>query len=115
MSVEHVPPERVAEIEMPRLRVLTVTRHGNKIRMGHLKGNRFSIRVRGEIDDRVAVLQDAFATLVRRGVPNYFGEQRFGYRGDSWRIGRAILLGNREEATDLMLGQATDAGDPDLP
>ncbi len=114
MSVEHVPPERVAEIEMPRLRVLEVTRHGNKIRMGHLKGNRFTIRVRGEVDHRLAELQDALATLARRGVPNYFGEQRFGYRGDSWRIGRAILLGNREEATDLMLGLPSDADHGDV-
>lgn len=114
MSVEHIPPERVAEIEMPRLHVLEVTRHGNKIRMGHLKGNRFTIRVRGEADARLAELQDALGTLARRGVPNYFGEQRFGYRGDSWRIGRAILLGVREEATDLMLGRATDADHGDV-
>lgn len=114
MSVEHVPPERLAGLEMPRLRVLRVTRHGNKIRMGHLKGNRFTIRVRGEVEARLADLREALTTLARRGVPNYFGEQRFGYRGDSWRIGRAILLGEREEATDLMLGRATDADHGDV-
>lgn len=108
MSIEHVPPERVAAIEMPRLRILETTCHGNKLKIGHLRGNQFHIKVRGHFDDQLALIQDGLATLVRRGVPNYYGPQRFGYRGDSWRIGRAMLLGQTEEAIDLMLGAPTE-------
>jgi tRNA pseudouridine13 synthase len=42
------------------------------------------------------------------GVPNYFGIQRFGVRGDTWRIGRAVVLGRTDEAVDLILGRPAD-------
>jgi tRNA pseudouridine13 synthase len=108
MSVEHIDPETVAALQVPRLRVLGTTRHTNKIRLGHLKGNRFIIKVRKIDPQSLAVLQDGLAELVRQGVPNYFGHQRFGYRGDTWRIGKAIVRGNIDEAVDLVLGQPTD-------
>lgn len=107
LSVEHVPPERIQTLAIPRLRVLAVTRHRNKLRLGHLRGNRFTIRVRGTAPERRADLQDALDVLARRGVPNYFGLQRFGYRGDTWAIGRAIVRGQLEEAVDLALGRPT--------
>jgi tRNA pseudouridine13 synthase len=105
MSVEHVEPERVAALQIPRLRVLETTRHRNKLRLGHLRGNAFVVKVRQTQADRLAELQDALGTLVRRGVPNYFGAQRFGYRGDTWQIGRAIVQEQLEEAIDLLLGR----------
>jgi len=105
MSVEHVAPERVSAIDLPRLRILKTTRHGNKLRLGHLRGNAFTIRVRQTRPERLAELQDALRLLSRGGVPNYFGSQRFGYRGDTWRTGRAILCGRPEEAIDMLLGR----------
>jgi tRNA pseudouridine13 synthase len=114
MSVEHLPPERVAALALPRLRVLAVTRHGNKLRLGHLKGNRFVIRVRQGEPERLADLQDALAQLARCGVPNYFGGQRFGYRGDTWALGQAILHGQTDEALDLLLGRPTNSDYGDI-
>jgi len=105
MSVEHIDPERVARLDIPRLRILQTARHTNKLRLGHLKGNRFVIRVRQTATDRLAELQAALERLARLGVPNYFGVQRFGYRGDTWRVGRAIVRGDVEEAIDLILGR----------
>jgi tRNA pseudouridine13 synthase len=55
--------------------VLQSARHGNKLRMGHLRANRFSIRLRGPID--VPRLR-ARAALLSNGFPNAFGAQRFG-------------------------------------
>ncbi len=46
--------------------------------------------------------------LSRRGVPNYFGPQRFGLRGDTWQIGRAMLRKDFDEALSIMLGRASD-------
>lgn len=108
MSIEHVDPERVSGLQVPRLRVLEVTRHHNKLRLGHLKGNAFTIRVRQTATDRLADIQDALARLTRAGVPNYFGLQRFGYRGDTWAVGKAIVQGHPDEALDLILGRPTD-------
>ncbi len=108
MSLEHVPPERIAEVVLPGIRVLETHRHGNKLKIGHLRGNRFTIRVRTAETTRLAELQDALAVLAARGVPNYFGEQRFGYRGDTWLIGRAILRGEIDEAVGHILGRPTE-------
>jgi len=43
--------------------------------------------------------------LVRRGVPNYFGPQRFGVRGDTWRVGAALLRGEFDEAIAWIAGR----------
>jgi tRNA pseudouridine13 synthase len=109
MSVEHIEPERLASLHIPRLRVLAVTRHRNKLRLGHLKGNTFLIKVRQTATSQLAELQDRLAELARCGVPNYFGPQRAGYHGDTWAIGRAIVRGQAGEAVDLLLGHPTQA------
>jgi len=105
MSIEHVPPETIQRLSIPRLRILAVTRHHNKLRLGHLRANAFVIKVRQTRPERLEDLRAALAELERRGVPNYFGTQRFGYRGDTWRVGRSILHGLTDEAVDLLLGR----------
>jgi len=72
------------------LRVLEASRHGNKLRTGHLRGNRFSLAVRGGDPARAAA---AAAALAARGLPNFFGPQRFGADGRNAEVGRALLLG----------------------
>jgi tRNA pseudouridine13 synthase len=72
------------------LRVLEVSRHANKLRTGHLRGNRFSIAVRGGDPGRALA---AAAALAARGLPNFFGPQRFGAGGRNADVGRAILRG----------------------
>lgn len=67
-------------------------RHRNKLRRGHLIGNRFRILVRevggAEAVDRARAIADA---LVERGVPNFYGAQRFGDDGDNAERGREII------------------------
>jgi tRNA pseudouridine13 synthase len=63
------------------IRILQTSRHSNKLGMGHLQGNRFTIRVR---QTNVGALEKARAILGKLaivGVPNYFGPQRFGRFG----------------------------------
>ena len=71
LPVEPVDPDD------PRVELLERTRHGNKLRMGHLLGNRFTIRLR-EVHPDAASRLPALLELIRRGIPNYFGDQRFG-------------------------------------
>jgi tRNA pseudouridine13 synthase len=108
MSVEHVSRERLEDLQLARMRVLQVTSHTNKLRLGHLRGNTFVIKVRQTEPQRLAELQDALATLAEKGVPNYFGQQRFGGRGDAWETGRAVVHGDLAEALDLILGRPND-------
>ena len=69
-------------------------RHRNKLKLGHLLGNRFAIRI-SDLDVSAAEAQsraEAIAAQIeRRGVPNYFGPQRFGAEGDNAERGLAII------------------------
>lgn len=80
-----------AALEGPGLRVLEVSRHGNKLRAGHVRANRFSIAVRGGDPARARAAADL---LLVRGFPNFFGPQRFGNEGRNAAVGKAILLGD---------------------
>ncbi|MEZ4369817.1 MAG: tRNA pseudouridine(13) synthase TruD [Polyangiaceae bacterium] len=69
------------------VRILEVTRHTNKLRTGHLLGNRFSLRLHGcdpGWQNRWTALSEALTT---HGYFNYFGPQRFGLHGQN--LGRA--------------------------
>mgnify|MGYP002628855892 CR=1 FL=1 len=63
-----------------RVTLLEQARHQHKLRMGHLRSNRFEIRLRGVHADAAARLP-ALRARLEAGVPNYFGPQRFGRTG----------------------------------
>jgi len=107
ISIEHVDPSVVESLEIPGVRVLGVTRHGNKLKLGHLSGNRFRIRLRRlavEPGEAVVRAEAILAVLAERGVPNYFGPQRFGSRVDGHLLGAAVIGRRSEEFIDLLLG-----------
>jgi tRNA pseudouridine13 synthase len=118
MSVEHVDPDRVLAVAIPRVRVLRATRHPRKLRRGWHAGNAFEIRLRpGSRDvvswpggDAPGAVRARLALLERRGVPNYYGPQRFGTRGDTWRIGRALAREEWAEAAALIAGRPLPEG-----
>lgn len=76
------------------IRVLEAARHGNKLRTGHLKGNRFTLRLRGTCADREADARRILDELAGRGVPAFFGAQRFGREGATLSRGRAWIVGD---------------------
>ncbi len=94
MSVHRVPPERVLAISHPRMRVLDAARHPTRVRIGHLLGNRFTIRIRGADLGHLEGAREALAILVRRGVPNAYGVQRFGVKDDGHLLGKALVRGD---------------------
>ncbi len=105
ISLEHVDPEQVQSVFIPNVRILDVARHTNKLKLGHLKGNRFTIKLRDVDTQRIDDARSVLDVLTRRGVPNYFGEQRFGLRGDTWEVGRALLRQDYREAVEVILGR----------
>lgn len=106
VSFPRVKPEEVLALELPGIRILSAVRHRNKLKLGHLAGNRFRIRVRGVVPDALSRAEAILAVLAKRGVPNRFGEQRYGVQGNSHLIGRAMLAG------DWCAAVATLVGDP---
>jgi tRNA pseudouridine13 synthase len=74
------------------LTIVEGARHTRKLKTGALSGNRFEIVLRDCQGDRAAVLQRS-AEIGLRGVPNYFGEQRFGIGGANIAVARAMFAG----------------------
>jgi tRNA pseudouridine13 synthase len=88
--------DRVSELEDAGIRVLSVSRHSNKLRPGHLRGNRFNVIIRG-VDQAAAKRVSLILERLRReGLPNYYGPQRFGHGGETVRLGLDLLYGKAE-------------------
>lgn len=68
--------------EPGEVKVIEATRHSKKLKRGALKGNTFTLRLH-ELDGDLAVLEEQLQLIKQRGVPNYFGEQRFGHDGEN--------------------------------
>lgn len=111
ISIEHVDPEAVLAYRDPTMRIMKVNRHGNKLRTGHLRGNRFGIRIRDVATHDLPRAEAILDVLARRGVPNYFGGQRFGNRGDTAALGEALIREDLDEFLRLFLGNP-QPGDP---
>ncbi|MGF1529594.1 MAG: tRNA pseudouridine(13) synthase TruD [Candidatus Competibacterales bacterium] len=67
----------LAGLALPGVEILSTRRHARKLKVGGLKGNRFAIVVRQVVGEDTAV-EARLAQLGQMGVPNYFGDQRFG-------------------------------------
>lgn len=72
--------------------VLEQTRHSKKLRRGELLGNRFVIRLR-DVKGNQTAIEHNLEQIKALGVPNYFGQQRFGHDGNNIEAGRAMLAG----------------------
>ena len=100
------PPD-VAALEGDGLRVLAQARHARKLPRGALAGNRFELVLRGVSGDAGAI--DArLQAIATRGVPNLFGEQRFGHDGGNVPGALAMFAGRRvrREQRGLLLSAA---------
>jgi len=90
-------PEAAQALALEDVAILEVARHPHKLRTGHVRGNRFRLRVRGVAPDSEVAVANARAILDRLaqppGAPNWYGEQRFGRDGDNAARGRAIVNG----------------------
>jgi len=91
-----VPPEEAVKLSGPGFRVLAAARHGNKLRPGHLRGNRFRVVVRGVAPDGLSRAEAVCQRLRTLGAANLFGPQRFGRYGDNAALGRSILLREKQ-------------------
>jgi len=80
----------------PSIKILETTRHTNKLRMGHLKGNRFFIRLKKVGPTDAKKIDELLKWAEKNGMPNYFGYQRFGKEGNNYEEARAMLAGKRK-------------------
>ena len=90
----HAPDWQALDLE--GVRVLDVQRHHRKLRRGAHKANAFRILLRGEnLSGHSAALEQRLRVIREQGVPNYFGEQRFGRDGNNLELADLFAAGKR--------------------
>lgn len=113
LSLQRVTVEDALALKLDGIRVVSAIRHSNKLKLGHLKGNHFKVVVRDVTADAAISAAAVFQLLQQRGVPNYFGYQRYGALGNSHLIGAAMLRRDWQGAVDRMMGDPLAVRDPD--
>lgn len=112
LSLQRVKAEDALALELDGVRIVSAIRHTNKLKLGHLKGNYFKIVVRNVSAEALATARLVLQALQQRGVPNYFGYQRYGALGNSHLIGAAMLRRDWQGAIDRMIGEPEAVRDP---
>ncbi len=74
------------------VQLLRIARHSRKLRRGSHKANRFVLTIR-ELEGDVTALDAVLQRIAAEGVPNYFGEQRFGHGGGNLERAEALFAG----------------------
>lgn len=78
LSIAGVEPEVITDLRIEDVQIIWAQRHHNKLRTGHLKGNRFVIRIDSFQPDDLDKAQKTMRALMLSGMANLYGPQRFG-------------------------------------
>lgn len=102
ISLPDVDPAKVLALagQWPDLEILEAERHRNKLKPGHLRGNRFRIRLRGLDPATLPHVEAGLDRIAREGFPNAFGPQRFGRDGDNAERALAFVRGEARPPRD---------------
>lgn len=107
-SLLGVTRNQIENVSISGAKILEIDYHKNKLRPGHLKGNRFFIKLKGVKKNSLEMVRKILVKQTNFGIPNYFGPQRFGVRGDNPAIGLAILQKDWCKALGQILGNPSD-------
>jgi tRNA pseudouridine13 synthase len=107
ITIYDVAPEAVEQVRLKDISLTVLGRSQHAISLGSLAGNRFDIAVRdcdlADLSERVRAVTEVAA----RGMPNYYGLQRFGVvRPVTHLVGKRILLEDYAGAVDVYVGRA---------
>ena len=92
-------------IDIEGVTILERRRHQRKLKRGAHRGNVFRIALRGDdIETHRDELIERLQVIAEQGVPNYFGEQRFGRDGGNIALGEAVLAGRRVSRNKRSIG-----------
>lgn len=106
-SIFGVGPEQLNTVRIKDIQINGAWYSNSKVEMGDLLGNRFYVTVRQPNAAAEQKANDIIEELNGR-FPNYFGEQRFGSRGNNVEIGISMLKGDYEGAAMRFLTDTTN-------
>ena len=97
ISIHKKYEEALENFNHESIKIISKRYHNNKIRIGHLKGNRFYIKVKKVNPTSAVKIDEALKNIATFGMPNFFGFQRFGNDGDNHILGEKLAKGEAKE------------------
>lgn len=109
----HLPKRiapNIASLESDEMQVIASTWHNRKLQRGALAGNRFKLVLRN-VEGDVTAIGERLELIAARGIPNWFGEQRFGRDGGNVPAALAMFGGRRvrKDQRSMFLSAARSA------
>ncbi len=112
LSIRGATREQVEAIDNPNYFLRPIGYGSGALQIGQLKGNRFTIVIRGQVQQSRKMFDRSFAFIREKGFLNFFGPQRFGSRLNVHHLGKRLIQGDVEGAIRAYMG---DAGPFDVP
>ena len=95
ISVPRKYRDEVNSFNDREIKILEQDLHRNKLKIGHLSGNKFFVRFKKVNPTNAKILFSLLKDVKEYGIPNFFGEQRFGKYGDNFEEGKKIIEGEK--------------------
>ncbi len=102
ISMPKIKEHTLKNFHHDKMKIIDRTYHKNKLKIGHLKGNHFFIRLKKVNPTDALKLKEAVKSIKKLGFPNYFGYQRFGKDGDNFTYAQKVLSGEIQERNKKM-------------
>lgn len=109
VSLEHLDPRALDNFQHENIEIIKITRHAEKLKPVDLEGNRFEITLRDVSDGAQETVKDGLGILQKRGVPNWYSRQMFGYRENRHLLGWSIVKKKWEWFLKELLDSPRDA------
>ena len=95
ISVPRKYRDKINKFEDKNIKILEQDLHRNKLKIGHLKGNKFFVRLKKVLPVDAKKIDSVLKEIKEYGMPNFFGYQRFGKFGNNFEDGKAIIEGEK--------------------
>ncbi|NPA87918.1 MAG: tRNA pseudouridine(13) synthase TruD, partial [Epsilonproteobacteria bacterium] len=95
ISVPRKYRDEINKFQDKQIKIVEQDLHRNKLKIGHLKGNKFFVRLKKVLPVDAKKLDSVLKEIKKYGIPNFFGYQRFGKFGNNWEEGKAIIEGDK--------------------
>lgn len=93
ISIEKKYEKQLKKFRHKQIKILNTTYHNHSLSMGNLQGNRFRINLLGVSQIDAGKIEKRARKIVKNGLPNYFGYQRFGKDGDALSQAKEMIEG----------------------
>ncbi|MEE8167944.1 MAG: tRNA pseudouridine(13) synthase TruD [Candidatus Hydrothermarchaeales archaeon] len=118
VSVWRIEPEELQRLRIKGITLSDFVKSDRRISLGDSLGNRFEIIIRDvdmDPDKAREIIDETIEQLTERGIPNYFGYQRFGIRRPNTHlVGRELVKGDLEGAVMAYLGNPVEGESEDV-